>query len=181
MRALLGFSTALALSLSLSTREASTPLPATTILIGDSILAGLEPQRCGGVVNLGRNSATSAYAMSVAASEITSPTKNAVILIGINDIAYGLPIATTARNILTSEAMLRSRGLLVTTIAPLRVTTRHDEAARFNARIAELRSAIPHALEMFLPDHAYSGDGVHLRPEGYRLLSDLLKSNGLCR
>lgn len=150
------------------------------VFVGDSITAGGPwSSACKSAVNLGINSGTSRDALRVAVDLADLKPRHVVMMIGVNDIALGVPPDETVRNIETIARLARSP---MTIHAILPVTDKYPRAG-FNAKIDALNAKIGGSFaQVTIPVRRddYLPDGIHLRMSGYDRWLTVLRRKGVC-
>lgn len=141
-------------------------------MIGDSLTAqGNWKSYCGISANYGVNSDTTRGVLSRLSAIESRHYRVAVVLIGVNDIAIGIPTIETVSNTQTIVDRLRASGAKVVLLSLLPVTSRYPRPG-FNAKIDTLNMAMTVVagaarVKLSIPPHLYRDDGIHLQPAAY--------------
>ncbi len=155
----------------------ASPSEPRVVFVGDSITA-LAPWRdlCPGALNLGLPSAGVAAIRDHVAASVLPRRFTAVVMAGINDAAADRPADVRG---LVSD--LKARGAVRVIVHPVLPTTRAFPRD-LRHQIAAINAKLPGDVVAFtVPAPAYKGDGVHLRPAGYRHWLAALRARGVCR
>ena len=158
------------------------PQPPRVVFVGDSITA-LAPwgDLCPGALNLGTPSATVAEIRQRVARERLPSRFVAVVMGGINDVVRNRSADETAADLRGLVDDLRARGAYRVIVHPVLPTT-PAFPRDLRHQIAAVNAALPGDVAAFtVPAAAYKGDGVHLRPAGYRHWLAALRARGVCR
>lgn len=156
------------------------PQPPRVVFVGDSITA-LAPwgDLCPGAVNLGTPSATVAEIRQRVARERLPHRFVAVVMAGINDVVRNRSADETAADLRGLVDDLRARGayrVIVHPVLPAGMPNAARGIAAINARLPDAER-----VPVVVPLEYYMGDGVHLRPAGYRHWLAELRARGVCR
>ena len=169
----------LALSLLTVLALLASPNGPRVVFVGDSITA-LAPwgDLCPGAVNLGTPSATVAEIRERVARERLPRRFVAVVMAGINDVVRNRSADETAADLRGLVDDLRARGayrVIVHPVLPAGLPNAARGIAAINARLPDAERA-----PVAVPLAHYTGDGVHLRPAGYRHWLAALRARGVC-
>lgn len=155
----------------------ASPSEPRVVFVGDSITA-LAPWRdlCPGALNLGLPAAGVAAIRSHVAASVLPRRFTAVVMAGINDAIAGRPA-----NVRGLVSDLQARGAVRVIVHPVLPTT-PAYPRDLSRQIAAINSDLPGEVVPFTVVPAgYKGDGVHLRPSGYRAWLSALQQRGVCR
>jgi len=161
------------------------------VLLGDSITAG---RRWGALpgcpvpLNLGVSGATSGDLLANLDLVSRAGARQALLMIGINDLRHHVPLPRLLANYEAVLARLEREGVTPTLQSTLRVTSLHRDHQEINRQVDELNRQLQAwasqrgwrylEVQAVVGPRGYRGDGLHLSAEGYgawqRLIDPLL-------
>ncbi len=156
------------------------PVP-VTVFAGDSIMhAGPWSKLCPGAVVIAKPSGTTRDILDRLPDILAAKPATVVLMIGVNDIALGVPTDETIRNVAAIKERLEAAGARVLLHEVLPVTEAYPRPG-YNPRIDAINAMLPpDRIALRIPPKLYMGDGIHLRGGAYLVWAADLRRHGVC-
>lgn len=158
------------------------------VFVGDSITEQgpwHELLQCHAIANRGIGSDTTAGLLNRVDDIVALKPETVFVMIGINDIAKGLPVDLAANNIAQAVNRLseHAKVYLIETL-PTASTYRNGElnphVADLNTQVAKL-SPTAETIRLQITDAHFGHDGLHLNGRGYAVWRDAISGKIKCR